>query len=216
MTLVSAIMPTRGRQAWAQQALECFLAQTWPDKELVIVDDEDDPSFPAGVDRPHVVHFYHTTRLPIPVKRNMAGRIALGEILMHFDSDDWSAPERMADQVQRLKDSGKAMTAYSAMLFYVEPNGPALKYHGLPEYGIGTSLCYRRSWWQNHPFNETLKDCEDNEAMRAAFRANQVTSTDAGALMVARVHSSNTSPKNIAAAQYRPVPLESIPEGFFR
>ena len=43
--LISAIMPTRGRQAYAIDAVSCFRCQTYPDKELIILDDADNPSF---------------------------------------------------------------------------------------------------------------------------------------------------------------------------
>ena len=45
MILVSAIMPTRSRPALSRAALNCFLAQTYEPRELVILDDDDDPSF---------------------------------------------------------------------------------------------------------------------------------------------------------------------------
>jgi hypothetical protein len=47
--LVSAIMPTRARPQFAREAVDLFLAQTWPNKELVILDDEEHPSFPSGI-----------------------------------------------------------------------------------------------------------------------------------------------------------------------
>ena len=46
--LISAIMPTRSRPPLSQVALDCFLAQTYEPRELVIIDDEDDPSFPIA------------------------------------------------------------------------------------------------------------------------------------------------------------------------
>ena len=37
--LVSAIMPTADRDAYAPLALDCFLRQTWTERELVVIDD---------------------------------------------------------------------------------------------------------------------------------------------------------------------------------
>ena len=59
--LVSCIMPTRGRPAFAQRAIDCFLRQTWEEKELIVVDDLDNRSFFEGVDVPDAVSYTHLT-----------------------------------------------------------------------------------------------------------------------------------------------------------
>ena len=144
-----------------------------------------------------------------------APSLGRGVIIMHFDSDDWSAPERMADQVERLEHSGKAVTAYHSMLFYDETSTQAYKYTGHPSYGIGTSLAYRRDWWKAHPFDEALIVEEDNKVVHAATLERQLISVDAGKLMVARIHRENASSKHVAAPEYRGVPREVLPPGFF-
>jgi len=45
-TLITGIMPARGRSSMAAASLECWWRQTWPDKEIVILDDIDLPAFP--------------------------------------------------------------------------------------------------------------------------------------------------------------------------
>src|SRR5438128_1089434 len=113
---VSCIMPTRGRREWAAQAVQCFLSQTWPDKELLILDDTDDASFPhaAGIPFPFfsnhagppIMYFRRSERWSIGRKRNELARIASGEAICHFDDDDWAAPDRIATQVRLLEESG--------------------------------------------------------------------------------------------------------------
>ena len=132
--LVTAIMPTRGRPRWAAHALHCFRAQTHPDKELIVLDDDDDPSFPHGLPDTLAAYYRLDHRLRISAKRNRCAELGRGAIITHFDSDDWSAPERMADQVERLEHSGKAVTAYHSMLFYDESSSQAYKYTGHPSY----------------------------------------------------------------------------------
>src|SRR5690606_21807539 len=43
LPLVSCIMPTYNRRAFAPLALEYFRRQTYPDRELIVVDDGSDP-----------------------------------------------------------------------------------------------------------------------------------------------------------------------------
>src|SRR5688572_15862161 len=54
--LACAVMPTRGRVAFAKHALESFHSQTYPNKQLIILDDADDRSFPEGVNHPLVTY----------------------------------------------------------------------------------------------------------------------------------------------------------------
>jgi glycosyltransferase involved in cell wall biosynthesis len=206
-------MPTKGRKEWAAQAVKCFFAQTYPNKELIILQDEDDPSFDEDFSN-REVHLGHSS-LSIPRKRNEAISLAHGEIIMHFDSDDWSSPDRMTSQVHLLEESRKAMAAFHSMLFHVEPSGPSFKYIGMPYYGIGTSLCYSKEWIRLHPFPENVTEGEDNAAVKLASEQGQLISVDAGSMMVARIHNGNTSYKDFKGTEYRHVPTDCIPTGFF-
>src|SRR6185503_11310823 len=142
-------MPTRGRRVWANQALKCFLAQTYEHKDLIILDDEDNPSFPISPKYPNVAHILLKERMSIPDKRNMAARVATGDIIWHLDSDDWSAPNRMKEQVNLLEESGKALVGYHSLIFHDETRG-AWYFKGHQGYPMGTSQCYRKYFWKLH------------------------------------------------------------------
>lgn len=191
--LVSAIMPTRGRFVHALSAALQFQLQTWPDKELVIADDADMPSFPDGVHYPGFdVQYHRIPRMTIGAKRNLCCARARGEIVIHLDDDDFSAPARFLDQVMRLTESGKAVTGYSAMRFTDGRNW--WQYRGGPECALGTSLCYQRDWWKQHPF-PTEQIGEDGAFVKVALRARELVVADAGELMHATIHPLNTSPR---------------------
>lgn len=205
-------MPTRGRLEWAARAVDCFNEQDYHDTELIIVDDADDPSFPHGVSYRNVRYVANEERKSIPAKRNQACSLAAGLVIAHWDSDDWSRHDRLSDQVRRLMECGKQMTGYHNMLFYREDTGEWGRYVGDATYALGTSLCYWRSWWESHPFNEGLGIGEDNDAVFMARNAGEFFSVDGTGMMVARVHDSNTSPKNMS--DYRTIEPHMIPESF--
>lgn len=215
-------MPTRGRAAYARQAVQDFVAQTYPHRELVIIDDLNERSFPNGaLDIPRcyfpVVYLLHNSR-SIAEKRNLCCQYANGEVICHWDSDDHSEPARIQAQVDFLEKSERAVVGYHSMLFHVE-DGRWFKYLGDPSYALGTSLMYRKSFWQSHPFrspSDTPHWGEDNNFVRDAFCAGELATVDAELLMYARIHGTNTSIKNIDGAQtsYRPVPIEAIPKHF--
>jgi len=168
--LVSAIMPTSGRPEMAARAIECFDAQTWPDKELVIADDPHAPSFPEGVER-WDIEYFRIGRLEVGAKRNICCGRSRGEVILHWDDDDYSAPGRIADQVARLVASGKSVTGYNSMLF--EGDGELWQYTGGEECTLGTSLCYWRDYWKEHPFL-SLQIGEDGDFVRRALSVHKI------------------------------------------
>lgn len=210
---VAAVMPTRGRQSFAMQAIECYLAQEYPAKTLVIVDDEDDRSFPDGIPEiarlGHVYYAVAPNRQAVGKKRNLACEIAQwADYILHLDSDDWSAPDRIAQQVELMESSGKAVVGYHSMYFTDGEKWWA--YSSVSPFALGTSLCYRRDWWAAHPFPEK-QVAEDGAFCRMARDAKQIASVPAGKIMVASVHPGNTSPRKVQhGASYRQV---ERPEG---
>lgn len=210
---ISGILPTRGRPAMAARTLRGFLAQTHADKELVILDDSAEPSFEEAPDLPGVVYARSAERC-IPLKRNSCCELATGEIITHFDSDDWSAPSRLAVQLQMMIESGKSVCGFSKMIFADEEHQLFGKYvKGIDDrYCVGTSLFYRRDWWKAHPFEFQMDIFEDNLFCRVA--QGEIRSCDAGGLMVARVHSLNSTPKFMS--RFQPISRQQVPEGFFQ
>ena len=205
--LVTAILPTRGRQALAKQALECWYAQRWPNKEIVIADDKEDRSFPKYTHDTENVHWFGLVgRLTVGEKRNFCCAKAKGEFVIHWDSDDWSSPDRIEDQMARLLASGKSVTGYDQMLFTNGTNWWRYEgqvYGGLPK-GVngvfGTSLCYRRNWWTRHRFVDGPKNFsahEDKAFILAALQEDQLVEAPAKERMFARIHADNTSPKGV-------------------
>ena len=198
--LVSAIMPTRARPQFAREAVGLFLAQTWPNKELVIVDDADAPSCQYGAPSADTTVRLKTLRhkLTVGAKRNIACSRAQGEIIIHWDDDDFSAPGRITDQVERLLASGLELTGYSEMLFF---DGSAWRmYSGSKDYILGTSFCYLKSLWQRHPF----VDAKIGEDL-AFQRGIPHTAVPAGRMMWARTHEGNTSKREYRGPTWRPV-----------
>lgn len=214
-----AVMPTRGRsrQVWAQQAIDCFLVQDYPEKQLIILDDAMDRTFDRDV-RLDGVWYAAVDSASIPVKRNQICTLActLGaDIICHFDSDDWSAPNRMTDQVYRLIESRKGVTGYHGMFFYEEETGRRFKYWNAG-YAIGTSLCFTRAYWEQHPFPTFRLLGSDDRFQHKAAEFHELVTADGTDKMVARIHKGNTNPKRLTNPRLKENKLEPLPEGFVR
>jgi glycosyltransferase involved in cell wall biosynthesis len=213
--LVSAIMPVYGQREMVKIALTSFLSQDWPNKELIVIDDSPEEMRSLFAPVACVVYVHPPERMKIGPKRNVACRNASGKIIVHFDSDDWSAPNRITDQVNRLLKSGKAVSGYHSMLFW--DGAEAFNYKGCEDYSLGSGLCYRKEFWRTHNFvSEDHRRWEDNVFVQAARNENEIVAVDAGKLMVARIHPGNTCPKKPREnpRQWTPVDPSEIPQEF--
>jgi glycosyltransferase involved in cell wall biosynthesis len=110
-SLVSCLMVTRNRAALSQQAVDCFAAQTWPCRELVIIDDgEQDytPFLEPYVRDGHAIRYLRRREDPslrLGALRNASIDAALGPWCMQWDDDEWYHPERISTQMAAVGDA---------------------------------------------------------------------------------------------------------------
>lgn len=184
-------MPTHNRRRFVEQAIGCFMAQDWPNRELVIVDDGDPvrdliPSSPMF----SYVHLGDVHRT-IGAKRNIACGMARGEYVCHWDDDDFSGPGRISEQVRVMRQSARPATGYNQLPFAWDEGRRAWLYLGRQGYACGTSLMYLRAYWAGHRFRD-VQIGEDNEFLeKLGDRFISVS----GRQIVARIHGEATCPK---------------------
>ncbi len=103
--LISVITPTFSRAKYHKRLYECFTSQTYPKKELLILDDSPEPSFFFTHLKDDRVHYTHILkRLTIGEKRNQLLKEAKGEIIAHFDDDDFYSPDYLRFMTNNLKE----------------------------------------------------------------------------------------------------------------
>lgn len=100
--LISCIMPTKNRREFVARALYYFEKQDYPNKELIVVDDGDDLVVDLVSSHSQVRYLAPQYAHTVGVKRNIACEAAYGEIICHWDDDDWYAPTRLSYQVAPL------------------------------------------------------------------------------------------------------------------
>lgn len=189
---VTCICLTADRQAQTDRAVRSFLAQTYEEKHLLILDTGREAYEMTGDawDCRSIISLVTLgpRTCTIGKLRNLANELASGDIIAHWDSDDVSAPTRLAEQVAHLQASGAEVVGFSDMLFWASergglifdeananrpgkhwpedvhrPAGEAWLFNNhKPNYGLGTSLCYWRKTWERKPFPEhTNPGCDD-------------------------------------------------------
>jgi glycosyltransferase involved in cell wall biosynthesis len=211
-------MPTGNRPQFVARAVENFLAQTFVDSELVIVDDTCGLALDLQPnDRIRYYHYPKNPRLKLGAKRNFSNALARGEIIAHWDDDDWSASTRLAEQVSFLRNSGAQVAGYKDLLYYSEFNRRFYQYFywGTVPYVVGTSLCYFKDYWDTHRFAD--KHCgEDTEFTFRAAREHVLLGESGLGKIVARAHRQSTSKAELGGAQFPEISAKLMPEEFLR
>lgn len=116
--LVSCIMPTANRQKYIPFALNHFLSQDYKNAELVIIDDGKNSIAPLLPDDPRIKYHYTEPLGTIGAKRNYACNMSEGEIIMHWDDDDWYASDWITRQVEYLYSSGADICGIEHIHFF--------------------------------------------------------------------------------------------------
>lgn len=207
--LVSCIMPTSNRAGFVTQALRYFLAQDYPHKELIILDDGSESVAQLIPRHPNIRYIRKNAKSPIGAKRNEACRMAKGEIIVHWDDDDWYAPDWISRQVVCLHETGADVCGLANVLFYDRRIDKAWKYvyDGSPAWVAGATLAYRRETWLAHPFDE-IQIGEDNAFVWKS--GGKVAAHDHLRGFVSFIHPGNTSPKHTQNRRWRDFPVEEV------
>lgn len=203
---MTCLCVTRNRREWLPQAIRCYQAQTYPNRELLVVADGDDVrSLVEDVQDDSIRLIEIEEGYSIGAKRNYGCERAQSPLVAHWDDDDYSAPGRLADQVGRLLDSGKAATGYRSMRF--TDGREWWEFRRSDCHAIGTSLVYRREWALAHAFR-AIQQGEDYYFVLEAAARGQLSVSDAGDLMYATIHPNNTSARSLTGDSWRK--LESV------
>ncbi|HEU0301091.1 MAG TPA: glycosyltransferase [Longimicrobium sp.] len=209
--LVSCLMPTADRRRFVPRAIQHFLRQDYPHRELVIVDDGADAIADLVPDDPRIRYERTGRARTLGAKRNLACSLARGALLAHWDDDDWMADDRLSRQVAALEEARAEVCGLSVVRFFDPVQRRAWEYRWGDRsrpWVSGNTLLYRRDLWKRHPFPE-LNEGEDTR---------WVWSLPAGALLPLRdpgwfaalVHPRNTSRKQTRGPSWTPLPLDTV------
>lgn len=218
VTCVMATMP--GRPDWTPSAIDCFFAQTYDQRELLIISEPGAPLSPAilAAARDPRVHWLTPGRKITPgEKLNLGTLIARGAYVANWDDDDWSAPDRIETQYRILTETGADVTALRSMLFWDVSTCQGYRFDAFDRRGgVGTSLFWRREWAMSRPFKDVTVGY-DEFFMNDALARKRMTNVDDLALMVARSHPANTCKRSYQGNQWTKVDdLSVFPGAFMR
>jgi glycosyltransferase involved in cell wall biosynthesis len=197
--LISCIMPTRDRPEFALQAVRYFQRQDYPARELVIVDDgAEDLEARLPLDR-RIRYVRSAASESLGAKRNRACSLACGDIVAHWDDDDWHGPTRLTVQVAPiLRGEADVVGLTGSVVFDLHSSTawtctPDLHRRLFAEDVHGGTLLFRRQVWESIARYPHRSLAEDAVFLRRAMRRGcQIARLPADELFVYVRHHKNT------------------------
>jgi glycosyltransferase involved in cell wall biosynthesis len=191
---VSCLVVTADRGRFLKRALLSYRAQTYPRKELVVVDDGrealDDllADLPAGE-----VRYVRLEKGPgntLGRLRNLSLDAATGDLMTQWDDDDWYHPDRLSLQVAALEE-GKDSSVLTSALFHLDTPGYFQHpFRGLFRAGVPGSLLLRKDPLLRYP---ELSRGEDTAFLRSWRKRPQARlDVSCSYLHIRCYHGSNT------------------------
>jgi glycosyltransferase involved in cell wall biosynthesis len=120
MGKISIITPTYNRHHFLNKLKACFESQAVTYKEWLIFDDSPKPCAEfVKLSDPAIKYFHSSDRVSVGEKRNRLIREASGDLIIHFDDDDYYGPRYVADLVQRIE--GQKVDIVLSGGFFVAP-----------------------------------------------------------------------------------------------
>lgn len=123
--LVSILIPSYNAGQWIAETLECCLAQTWPNNEIIVVDDgsKDDSLKIAKTFESRGVKVIAQPNAGSAAARNTALRHATGDYIQYLDADDLIDLRKIEVQVAALEANPGAIASGKWARFFTSIKG---------------------------------------------------------------------------------------------
>jgi glycosyltransferase involved in cell wall biosynthesis len=205
-------MPTCDRRFFVPQSIRYFLRQDYPNRELIVVDDGTDSIADLIPQESRIRYLRLPRRHSIGAKRNLACEQAAGEVIAHWDDDDWMADWRLSYQVNSLAAAeGKSVCGLAGLLYF----DPRLRHSWLYTYPegerrwvAGNTLCYRKDLWQQHRFPNI--DAGEDTRFVWSLPESMILKLPNREFCLGIVHERNASPKRTQDQRWQSFPVSGI------
>ena len=141
--VISCLCISNHRPHHLRKAIACFMAQTYPNKELVILSEKPDPEYEALI-APYStesIKYYNVggPKLTLGECRNMAIEKSTGDYFCIWDDDDWYHAQRLEIQLEEILRSNKSASVLTFCLLFDSVNKAA--HLSLPVLPPQTLMC---------------------------------------------------------------------------
>lgn len=189
--LVSCLMVTNDRPRLAERAIECFIAQSYPNRELIVLDGSDSDQLQQGVEAIRIrkikLHREPQAGRSMGELRNLAVEKSAGQYVCIWDDDDLYDPDRLSIQMAAITSLG----ADACFLARLQLWWPARRI---------LALSFRRTWEGSMicakgkmPRYPALHRGEDPPVAYRLWRSQRVVILDEPRLYTYVFHGGNTT-----------------------
>jgi len=200
--LVSILTPTYNRRFFIPQYLKNIYRQNYlGDFEILIADDGSEPIEDLLSKDKRIRYFKFEDRKTLGFKRNFLAAQAKGQILIHFDDDDYYPPNRISNAVQMLSKSEYLIAGSSMMYLYnaftnkINISGP----FG-PNHATAGTFAYKRGYLDKCAFDDE-KLAQEEPGFTNGF-AEPMVQLDPKSTILVMQHQFNTwDKKNTSQSQ---------------
>ena len=114
--LVSILIPAYNAENWIGYTLQSAVAQTWPNKEIIVVNDGSTDRTAEVAQRfaSKNVKVVSTVNYGLSATVNHAFRLCQGDYIQELDSDDLMSPDKIERQLLKLSDVDNKLTLLSS------------------------------------------------------------------------------------------------------
>lgn len=185
--VVSIILPCLNPGQEFIDCIQSILEQTFPDWELLIIDDgSSEPIGGRFLDDPRIRVYRSPMTRGLPSRLNAAIDLAQGEFIARMDSDDIMTKERLGFQVEQLRRSGDDLMGSNAIR--IDRNGAilgVLKSAPRPAAGWANFFCPMvhpsvmgtAVWFRRFLYDPRFKRAEDFELWSRALPSSRISNT---------------------------------------
>lgn len=125
LPLISCLLVTaNGRFHHVQKSVKCYLDQTYPNRELVIVNEgpkeyqEQLDAWLLGLNRPDIRTVWLDGYYTLGALRNISISLSIGAFYCQWDDDDFCTPQRLATQYTHLVNTHSKVCFFGDQLHY--------------------------------------------------------------------------------------------------
>lgn len=144
---VSVIIPAYNGSRYIQQAIESVFTQTYPNWELIIVDDGSTDNTQQVVQQyGQKLRYFYQENQGVAAARNRGILEAQGELIAFLDQDDWFLPDKLTQQVAGFQQHHSLVIIHSGWQIVNETGGAIFDielWHSLPQLNLADWLLWK-------------------------------------------------------------------------
>ncbi len=192
--LISCLCVTKNRVALLRRAVSCFAAQTYANKELIVVYEDNDVNtkeYLAQISNADIklVQVPSGSGLSLGALRNLSIEKCNGDYFCQWDDDDWYHQNRLELQMEVIKKSGFPACVLMHWLVFDSTSNSA--YISPFWHWEGSLLCAKKALKNDIRYDD-LKRGEDTGLIKKLFKKHAVFPVMAPKLYIYVYHSKNT------------------------